>query len=122
VIQARNRQEASSIRRYLTNAPWERSERLCPGRNGDKGRHGEDNGNFVEAVRWRNRTGASWRDMPDDLGNWNSRCRRFRRWSKKGVWERIFHELRERPDHEYLSIDATIVRGHGLAEMNVNRP
>ena len=46
------------IRRYLTNAQWERIEKLCPGKEGDKGRHGEDNRRFIEAVLWINRTGV----------------------------------------------------------------
>lgn len=100
------------IRRYLTNAQWERIEKLCAGKEGDKGRHGEDNRNFVDAVLWINRTGAPWRDLPDEFGKWNSQFKRFRRWSKKGVWEHMFNELRECPDCEYLIIDATIVRAH----------
>jgi len=112
VIQARNWREAGLIRRYLTNAQWERIAPLCPGKEGDKGRHGENNRNFVDAVLWINRTGAPWRDLPDEFGNWNSQFVRFRRWAKKGIWERIFNELRECPDTEYLIIDATIVRAH----------
>jgi transposase len=38
--------------------------------------------------------------------------RRFRRWPKKGVWERFFNALRENPDYEYLIIDAAVVRAH----------
>ena len=69
VIQARNWRGASFIRRYLTNARWERIEMLCPGKEGDKGRLGEDNRRFVEGVLWINRTGAPWRDLPDEFGN-----------------------------------------------------
>ena len=100
------------IRRSLTNAQWERIERFCPGKEGDKGRHGEDNRRFVDGVLWIARTGAPWRDLPDEFGNWNSQFQRFRRWAKKGAWQRIFNELREDPDLEYLIVDATIVRAH----------
>jgi hypothetical protein len=27
------------------------------------------------------RTNAPWRDLPEELGNWNSGWRQFRRWS-----------------------------------------
>ena len=100
------------IRRYLTDAQWVRIEMLCPGKEGDKGRRGEDNRRFVDGVLWIARTGAPWRDLPEEFGCWNTVFQRFRRWAKKGVWERIFNELRENPNCEYLIIDATIVRAH----------
>jgi len=100
------------IRRQLTNAQWRRIERLVPGKEGDKGRHGEDNRLFVDAVLWLVRAGAPWRDLPEQFGKWNSVFQRFRRWAKKGDWERIFNALIENPDFEYLIIDSTIVRAH----------
>ena len=100
------------IRRYLSEAQWARIAKFCPGKEGDKGRHGEDNRRFVDGVLWIARTGAPWRDLPSEFGNWNSVFQRFRRWAKNGVWDRIFNELRECPDYEYLIIDATIVRAH----------
>jgi transposase len=100
------------IRRELTSAQWRRIEQLVPGKDGDKGRHGEDNRLFVDAVLWIARSGAPWRDLPEELGNWNSVFQRFRRWAKKGVWQRVFNALIENPDFEYLIIDSTIVRAH----------
>ena len=100
------------IRRELTDAQWRRIERLVPGKKGDRGRAGEDNRRFVDAVLWLARAGAPWRDLPKEFGRWNSVFQRFRRWAKKGVWERIFNALVENPDFEYLIIDSTIVRAH----------
>ena len=100
------------IRRELTDAQWARIEKLVPGKEGDKGRHGEDNRLFVDAVLWIGRTGSPWRDLPDEFGNWNSVFQRFRRWAKKGVWESLFKALVESPDFEYLIIDSSIVRAH----------
>ena len=100
------------IRRALTDGQWQRIEPLIPGKKGDKGRHGDDNRLFVDAVLWLVRAGAPWRDLPEELGKWNSVFKRFRRWAKKGVWKRLFEELGENPDLEYLIIDSTIVRAH----------
>lgn len=100
------------IRRELTDEQWRRIEELVPGKAGDKGRHGEDNRLFVDAVLWLARSGAPWRFLPEAFGNWNSVFQRFRRWAKKGVWQRIFETLKEHPDFEYLIIDSTIVRAH----------
>ena len=100
------------IRRALTDAQWRRIKLLIPGKEGDKGRHREDNRLFVDAVLWLARAGAPWRDLPPYFGNWNSVFQRFRRWAKKGVWKRIFDALVDDPDFEYLIIDSTIVRAH----------
>jgi len=99
-------------RHRLSDAQWARIADLVPGKDGDPGRHGRDNRLFVEAVLWLCRTGAPWRDLPAEFGNWNSVFQRFRRWAKGGVWSRIFEILIEDPDLEHLIIDATIIRAH----------
>lgn len=100
------------MRRYqLTDDQWTRIDPLLPGREGDPGGRGEDNRLFVNAVIWIARTGAPWRDLPERFGNWNSVFQRFNRWSKSGVWERVFRELQD-PDLECLILDSTIVRAH----------
>jgi putative transposase len=100
------------IRRELADEQWKRIEQLVPGKKGDKGRTGEDNRLFVDAVLWILRTGAPWRDLPPAFGNWNSTFVRFRRWARKGVWQNLFKVLADDPDFEHVMIDATIVRAH----------
>jgi putative transposase len=85
------------IRRELTDRQWVRIEKLVAGKQGDKGRTGVDNRLFVDAVLWIVRTGAPWRDLPGEFGNWNSVYVRFRRWARKGLWERLFRELAKSP-------------------------
>lgn len=99
-------------RRTLTDAQWARIVDLLPGKAGDKGATAKDNRLFVDAVLWMARTGSPWRDLPPELGHWNSTWRRFDRWSEKGVWERLFAALADDPDFEYVIIDATMVRAH----------
>lgn len=100
------------IRKVLRDKQWQRIAPLLPGKKGDPGRSGEDNRLFVEAVLWIVRTGAPWRDLPEDLGKWFTVWRRFRRWALKGVFETIFKELSPDPDFEYALIDGTIVKVH----------
>jgi transposase len=52
----------------------------------------------------------SWRDLPERFGDWKNTHRRFSRWAKAGVWERVFERLASEADNEYAMIDSTIVR------------
>ena len=99
-------------RMLLSDAHYEKIAPLLPGKKSDPGRTAADNRLFVEAVLWIVRTGAPWRDLPANLGGWNSTFRRFRRWSKNGIFESIFNALSADPDFEYAIIDGTIVRVH----------
>ncbi len=92
-----------------------RPEPPLPGKKRDSGVTARDNRLFLEAVLWRVRTGLPWRDLPSAFGNRNSVFRRFRRWAKGGVFERLFKEIRGEPDFEYALIDGTIVQAHQKA-------
>ncbi len=99
-------------RDVLTEAQWLRIQDFLPGRVGHVGGTALDNRLFLEAVLWIMRTGAPWRDLPERFGPWWRSYIRFNRWSKTGVWERVFGALCEDPDFEYVMIDSTIVRAH----------
>ena len=100
------------IRTHLNDGQWARIAPDLPGKKGDPGRSAENNRRFVEAVLWIARTGAPWRDLPDEFGKWYSNYTRFWRWAGKGVWENLFNTLAGDPDFEYVMIDGTIVRVH----------
>src|SRR6516165_6326696 len=93
------------VRLILSTSQWRLIEKLCVGKPGDPGGTGANNRIFVEAVLWIARTGSPWRDLPAQFGKWNSIFVRFNRWSKPGVWQRIFAALSDDPDFEYLIID-----------------
>lgn len=96
----------------LRDEQWLKIEPLLPGRAGSVGVTAKDNRLFVEAVLYRYRTGAPWRDLPERYGDFRVVHTRFSRWAKKGVWQRIFEVLCEDADNEYQSIDSSIVRAH----------
>ena len=101
------------MRRYgLRDDQWDRIRDLLPGRIGHVGVTAEDNRLFVEAVLFRSRAGIPWRDLPERFGDWKNVHRRHSRWSKSGVWERVFKHLAADADNEYAMIDSTIVRAH----------
>lgn len=98
-------------RHEITDEHWERIKDLLPGQPGDPGVTAKDNRLFVNAVLWIAKTGAPWRDLPERFGPWNSVWRRFDRWAKKGVWQRVFEALQD-PDLEWMIIDSTVIRAH----------
>jgi transposase len=96
----------------LRDDEWDRIEHLLPGRQGWVGVTAKDNRLFVEAVLYRCRTGVPWRDLPEHFGDWKNIHRRYSRWAKSGVWERVFEHLAADADHEYAMLDSTVVRAH----------
>ena len=114
------------MRKQLRDEQWKQIWGLLPGKPGDPGRSGTDNRMFVEAVLWIARTGSPWRDLPEEFGRWNSAYQRFARWSRTGVWHRVFATLGRQRDFREVFIDSTIVRAHqhaaGAPKKTVRRP
>ena len=99
------------MRRYaLRDDQWEKIKDLLPGREGHVGVTARDDRLFGEAVLYRYRAGIPWPDLPERSAT--PIHKRFSRWSKKGVWKRVFEALDADADNEYARIDSTIVRAH----------
>ncbi|MDU7519901.1 MAG: transposase [Roseomonas mucosa] len=71
----------------------------------------------LDAVFWVARTGILWRDLPPEVGNWNSIHRQYQRWTTSGVWDVLLQALADGGgDADALQmIDSTIVRAHNCA-------
>ncbi len=98
--------EADYHRHDISDAIWELLRPLLVGQRGQWGGIAEDNRRFINAVLWILRTGAPWRDLPPDYGDWKNTHRRFCRWRDKSRWEAILEALVQDPDYEWLMIDA----------------
>ena len=103
-------------KRYeVTLQQWERIKDLLPGKVSDRGRPAADNRQFVNGVLWVLRSGARWCDLPERYGKWKSVHKRFTRWARAGVWERVFAHLTADRHNDYLMLDSTLVRAHQQA-------
>ena len=60
------------------------------------------------------RTGAPWRDLPEEAGKWSSVYRQFLKWTRSGLWDVLLEALVEsRAAADTLQmIDSIIVRAH----------
>lgn len=101
------------MKRYgLRDDQWERIKDLLPGREGYVGMTARDNRLFVEAVLYRYRAGIAWRDLPERFGDFRVIHTRHMRWSRSGVWQRVFEHLAADSDNEYAMLDATLICAH----------
>ena len=103
---------AAHRRHDMSNAVWERLRPHLPGGEGKQGRPAHDNRRFIDAVCWILRTGAPWRDLPPDYGDWKNTHRRFCRWRDRGVWAMLLDAVMDEPDFEWLMIDASYIKAH----------
>ena len=70
----------------------------------------------ISAIILVARFGLAWRHLPEFYGKWKSIYSRFRRWSKLGVIERIFHELTKKlPKRCIAMIDSTFSKAQRSA-------
>ncbi|MBQ3060037.1 MAG: IS5 family transposase [Desulfovibrio sp.] len=99
-------------RHDISDRVWESIKDHLPGKGGTVGRPAQDNRLFINAVFWILRTGAPWRDLPPDFGDWKNTHRRFCRWRDRGVWEKLLEILITEPDHKWLITDVTHCKVH----------
>lgn len=85
-------------RHELTEAQWGRLAPLLPPERPATGRPNRDHRTVVNAILWRLRTGAPWRDLPERYGPWQTAYSRFRRWQAAGVWDRALAALQADAD------------------------
>lgn len=75
-----------------------------------------DDRRVISGIIFVIRNGLRWRDVPKDYGPHKTIYNRFIRWSRLGVFNRIFAELASKdgkPDR--LMIDATHLKAHRTA-------
>ncbi|MFE6979474.1 IS5 family transposase [Streptomyces sp. NPDC057682] len=95
---------------------WDGIEPLMPA-DPARGRRWADHRRTLEAIAWKYRTGSPWRDLPDELGSFQTAHKRLIRWAVDGTWERILATLLAAADGAddigwTVSVDSTVCRAH----------
>ena len=76
------------------------------------GRPSKDSRTMLNGILWILGTGTAWQDIPEKYGAWQTLYKRFSKWRREGLFERIFSELTADADMENISIDGTYIKAH----------
>ena len=101
------------IRGLMSDAEWAFFEPFVVARTGRPSEYRR----VLDGIFWVTRTGAPWRDLPEELGKWNSIYQQFRRWSLSGLWDVLLDALAnsEAAPKTVQMIDSTVIRAHHQA-------
>ncbi len=104
-------------RGLMSDEEWRLFEPFLSTSGPQGGRPASNHRRVLDAIFWMARTGAPWRDLPREFGNWNSVWRQFRRWSQSGVWDVMLQGFCDSGgDADLLQmIDSTTIRAHRCA-------
>ncbi|MEU1191842.1 IS5 family transposase [Streptomyces sp. NPDC005859] len=101
----------------LTSDQWARLEPLLP--QGIKAGRPRvwTRRQLIDGIRWRTRTGAPWRDVPERYGPWDRVYDLFRCWQRDSTWAGIVTQLQAEADANGLitwdvNVDSTVCRAH----------
>lgn len=73
----------------MSDEEWVFFERFILSSRAPNGRKPANHRLVLDGIFWIARTGAPWRDQPEEFGNWTSVYRQFQRWTLAGLWEEM---------------------------------
>ena len=110
------------LRSELTDQQFALIEPLLPPeRPGKPGRPFHPHRKILSGIFWIHRTGAPWRDLPSEYGNWSTVYERFRQWRRDGLFQEILDALEskarkaEKIDFAFSAVDGSTIRAHKSA-------
>ncbi len=74
-------------RNLMTNEEWRFFEHFIAAIRAPNGRKPVNHRLVLDGIFWIARTGAPWRDLPEEFGKWGSVYRQVRPWTQAGLWE-----------------------------------
>ncbi|WP_440640786.1 IS5 family transposase [Bradyrhizobium sp. PUT101] len=98
------------MRYELTNYEWFAIKPMLP--NKSRGVPRVNDRRVLNGIFWVLRSGAPWRDLPENFGPYTTCYNRFIRWRRAGVWATLMSALAGAHDAAVPMIDISIVRVH----------
>jgi transposase len=96
----------------LTDTEWSALELLIPAKRRTAR---ADDRRVIDAILHVLRTGMPWRDLPERYGPYTTAYNRFNRWSRRGIWKRMFETFAAKSRDGLHFVDGTIVKAHRSA-------
>ena len=98
------------MRYELSDYEWTAIKPMLP--NKPRGVRRVNDRRVLNGIFWVLRSGAPWRDLPENYGPRTTCYNRFVRWRRAGVWDRIMDALAAGHDAAVQMIDTSVVRVH----------
>ncbi|APG09550.1 transposase [Bradyrhizobium japonicum] len=98
------------MRYELSDYEWTAIKPMLP--NKPRGVRRVNDRRVLNGIFWVLRSGAPWRDLPENYGPRTTCYNRFVRWRRAGVWDRIMDALAAGRDVAVQMIDTSVVRVH----------
>lgn len=80
----------------LSDAEWEILQQVLPKPKGFGHPVEVDFREILNGIFYVQRTGCQWEMMPHDLPPYSTVYRYFQKWQRKGIWQQMHDQLRER--------------------------
>jgi transposase len=98
---------------WLSDGQWAVIDPLLP--KNQSGAHRVDDRRVISGIVHVLKVGCRWQDCPAVYGPPTTVYNRFRRWTIKGVWRRLFAALVEVSPDDIQMIDSTSAKAHRSA-------
>lgn len=98
---------------WLSDRQWTVIDPLLP--KNQSGAHRVDDRRVISGIIHVLKVGCRWQDCPAVYGPPTTVYNRFRRWTIKGVWRRLFAALVELSPDDIQMIDSTSAKAHRSA-------
>lgn len=98
---------------WLNDQQWAAIAPLLP--TNQPGARREDDRRIISGIIHVLKSGCRWQDTPAIYGPPTTVYNRFRRWSIKGLWRRLFAALVETSPDDVQMIDSTTAKAHRSA-------